>query len=63
MLFGSFRGMPQQIPGRAYISKDNGILETQVYLSSEGEREIDRTESIQQFVSRMCALGDGVRAP
>ncbi len=63
MLFGSSRGMAQQIPGRAYISKDNEVLETQVYLSSEGNREIDRTESIHQFVGKVNALENGSRAP
>lgn len=44
---------PSNTPGRMLVSVDKLHLECQSYLAFEGEKEIDRINSIRSFVNRM----------
>ncbi len=54
-LFGSTKMRPRGNPGRALIRIDKTIFECQTYLAFEGEREIDRAESIHKFIDECNA--------
>ncbi len=49
-LFGSTRMRPKNVPGRSLVKIDRTMYECQTYLAFEGEREIDRAESIRAFI-------------
>ena len=49
-LFGSTKMRPKNVPGRSLIRINRTLYECQTYLAFEGEREIDRAESIHKFI-------------
>ena len=44
---------PEPVPGRLLFQKEKTIYEAQSYLAFEGEKEIDRANSIRIFIDRM----------
>ena len=58
-LFDRCRMQPKAVPGRGLIQIDNTVYEFQSYLAFEGEREIDRVQSIKTFISEANAKNRG----
>lgn len=52
-VFDRCRQEPKNIPGRALMEKDKVIYEYQNYMAFEGEKEIDRVQSIKEYISRV----------
>lgn len=52
-LFERCRTEPKNTPGRALITMNKEIYEYQNYLPFEGEKEIDRVNSIKSFISEI----------
>ena len=50
ILFDRCRMEPKAVPGRGLVQIDKQVFETQTYLAFTGEKEINRVESIQEFV-------------
>jgi S-DNA-T family DNA segregation ATPase FtsK/SpoIIIE len=44
---------PEPVPGRILFQKEKTIYEAQTYLAFEGQKEIDRVNSIRSFIDRM----------
>lgn len=61
-LFGYTKLRSEAIPGRCLCKAEGGILEAQVFLAFEGEREIDRHASILGFVRETAERCGEVRA-
>ena len=50
---------PKPVPGRMLFERDREIYEAQSYLAFEGEKEIDRAESVREFVNEMKEKYEG----
>jgi len=50
-LFGTTRMRPSEIPGRCLVKYDKTVYEAQTYKAFEGEREVDSSRRIQEFVA------------
>ena len=50
VLFENCRKRPDNNPGRALIEIDKEVYEAQIYLSFDGEREIERVKKIHEYV-------------
>ena len=53
---------PSEVPGRCVLSIDKKMLECQVYLAFEGEREIDRVKEIHSMIATINKKNSGKRA-
>lgn len=49
-LFERCKISPKEVPGRCLIQSDKEIYECQIYLSFEGEKEIERTSHMKEFI-------------
>ena len=61
-LFDRSRLGVDSVPGRALVEVDHQVLEAQMYLSFEGEREIDRVREIRSFVDSANSANSGMPA-
>ncbi|MBQ6582461.1 MAG: type VII secretion protein EssC, partial [Mogibacterium sp.] len=61
-IFDHCRERLDDIPGRALIEIEKEHYECQTYLAFEGEREIDRVESIRSYIAERNAEFEGRRA-
>lgn len=52
-LFGFCTEKPGKNPGSCLIEKEKKIYNAQIYLAFTGEKEIDRTNAIRQFINEM----------
>lgn len=51
VLFERCRVQPKEVPGRALYKVDKEIYEVQTYLAYEGEKEIERSNTIKDFIN------------
>ncbi len=61
-LFDRSRLGVDSVPGRALVEVDHQVVEAQMFLSFEGEREIDRVREIRAFVERSNSVNSGLPA-
>ena len=61
-LFDRCRMQPKDEVGRALCMMNKEIYETQMFLAFEGEKEIDRSNTIKKYVSAVNSQNEGVRA-
>lgn len=61
-LFDRCRMQPRDEVGRALCMMNKEIYETQLFLAFEGEKEIDRSNTIKQYIAKINAQNEGVRA-
>ena len=52
-IFGTCRIRPDEVAGRCLVEIDKNIFECQTFLAFEGEREIERIQNMQEFVTSM----------
>ena len=53
---------PDEVPGRCVLELDKRMLECQTYLAFDGEKEIERAQHIQKFISDVNARNVGMQA-
>lgn len=53
---------PKEVPGRCIFELDNRMLECQIYLSFDGEKEIERVTRIRKLIERTNRKPPGKRA-
>lgn len=63
MLFEHCRETIDNIPGRCLVEVENNRMECQTYEAFGGEREIDRTNDINSFITRCNAQNADYKAP
>lgn len=63
MLFEHCRETIDNIPGRCLVEVENNRMECQTYEAFNGEREIDRTNDINSFITRCNAQNADYKAP
>ncbi len=61
-VFDRCRMEPKNVAGRAIVAIDKGYYEMQSYLAFEGEKEIDRAQSIREFVTDIRRIYGNVMA-
>lgn len=63
-LFDRTRIVPDNMPGRALVEISHQIMEAQIFLAFEGEREIDRVNTMRSYVAdvNQRSVGDKARA-
>lgn len=61
-LFDRCRMQPKDEVGRALCMMNKEIYETQLFLAFEGEKEIDRSNTIKQYIFKINEQNEGVRA-
>ena len=61
-LYGKTKYCPDEIPGRCVFEKDKNVYEMQVFRAFEGEKEIDRVESIRNWIQGINKANTGNRA-
>ncbi len=61
-LFDRCRMQPKDEVGRALCMMNKEIYETQMFLAFEGEKEIDRSNTIKKYVSAVNSQNEGARA-
>lgn len=61
-LFERCRMQPKEVAGRALFVKDKAYYEVQTYLAFEGEKEIDRSNAVKEFIAEINAQYPGVQA-
>ena len=52
-MFDRCRMEPKNIPGRALVEISRALYEVQIFLAFEGEKEIERSNAMKQFVNDM----------
>lgn len=64
-LFGTSKPCLPQIPGRCLVEVERSTFEAQIYLPFEGEREIERSSQMLQYVEekKHCIAGMAVPIP
>ena len=61
-VFDRCRMQPRALPGRMLYSKDKEIYEMQTYMAFEGDKEIDRSNAIREFVAMVNGRYPGIYA-
>ncbi len=61
-LFERCRLKPKEVPGRVLCKLNKDLFEMQTYLAFEGEKEIERSRAIKEFVEEMNAKYDLAQA-
>ena len=61
-LFDRTRIVPDNMPGRALVEINHQIMEAQIFLAFEGEREIDRVNAMRSYVADVNQRSGGVKA-
>lgn len=61
-MFDRCRMQPKNSPGRGLVLIDKFVYEYQTYLAFEGEKEIDRVQSIQSYVEEKNRVNAGATA-
>lgn len=61
-LFGSCKIKNRNIPGRGIVEIDKQLYEFQAYLAFEGEKEIDRVNTIKEFIMKINDLYPNLKA-
>lgn len=61
-MFDRCRMQPKSVPGRGLIQIDKTVYEFQSYLAFDGEREIDRVQSIKHFITKVNDANAGYLA-
>ncbi|MBR1458462.1 MAG: type VII secretion protein EssC [Oscillospiraceae bacterium] len=62
ILFGGYKLSVESVPGRALVSIEKSLPDCQMFLSFDGEREIDRVEAIRTYTGAMQAQYPSSRA-
>ena len=60
-MFDRCRMEPKNIPGRALVEISRALYEVQIFLAFEGEKEIERSNAMKQFVNDMNENYDGYK--
>ena len=60
-MFDRCRMEPKNIPGRALVEINRTLYEMQIFLAFEGEKEIERSNAMKQFVDDMNEKYDGYK--
>lgn len=61
-LFERCRMQPKEVTGRALCRVNKEIYETQIFLAFEGEKEIERSNAVKQYISSVNQKNVGVSA-
>jgi len=61
-LFERCRIKPKEVQGRALCKQDKELFELQTYLAFEGEKEIERSEAIKEYIANTNAKYAGEHA-